>query len=356
MASLPHAGTALRVGHVYLDVPRRRLRYLNAIAKELRQEGVPFVVDDLATGALRTLAGDAVTAGDLPLYVAWRDGRPAEAEFFLPRPGGPDWLVAWSASPLWGTASRLDGVLGTVTCGPPGPDPRQLAELSHDLRTPLHVLRVQCAVLEAQPSADAETAQGLEVLRNAADRAVKIAMELLDSCRGPAPRTRAASVHWFALEPFLAGLAAEQAVAARDKGLALHADVAAVHGWQARSDPMRLGRLLANLLTNAVRYTSQGGVVLKAEWREEAAQRQLAVSVLDTGPGITEEEQESIFHAYKRGKAGQGDDSGGSGLGLAVVDRLAAELGVRIEVESHPGRGSTFQLLLPPTLLRLASP
>src|SRR5262249_54956632 len=157
--------------------------------------------------------------------------------------------------------------------------------------------RLQCAVLKALARLGGEMAKELTVLRAAANRAVEIAMELLDCCRGPAPRARQMTLKWFALEPFLAGLAEEQALAARAKGLLLYADVAAAHGRQAQSDPVRLGRLLANLLANAVRYTSQGGVTLRAEWREEEAQRLLAISVLDTGPGITEEEQESIFHA-----------------------------------------------------------
>src|SRR5262249_53905069 len=191
---------------------------------------------------------------------------------------------------------------------------------AHDLRTPLQTLRLQCALLEQLASPEGELATGLEVGRSAAERAVQIALELLECCRGPVPRSAAAALRWFPLEPFLHGLADEQAVMARAKGLVLRADLSAARGWAARSDPLRLGRVLANLLGNAVRYTPRGGVVLRAAWRDEIAQRVLAVSVIDTGPGMTEEEQEVIFQPYERGKAGQDPDSGGSGLGLAVVD------------------------------------
>jgi signal transduction histidine kinase len=95
-----------------------------------------------------------------------------------------------------------------------------------------------------------------------------------------------------------------------------------------------------------------------ASWREENSGRRLVLSVVDTGPGITREEQESIFQPFERGRAGkeedtsQQGDSGGSGLGLAVVDRLVEELGLEIEVYSEYGRGSSFRLVVPASMLR----
>ena len=129
----------------------------------------------------------------------------------------------------------------------------------------------------------------------------------------------------------------------------------AAQGWEVHSEPVRLGRLLGNLLVNAVRYTPRGGIALRAAWRQEPGERLLEVSVTDTGPGIPREEHESIFQPYERGRVGRDSDSGGSGLGLAVVDRLVEELGLRVEVESITGHGSTFVVLVPATLLRRAS-
>jgi signal transduction histidine kinase len=350
-----HAITATRrVGHVYLNATRRRLRLLNRTAKELHAAGLPLTPTDLDAGALQTPDGRVATAADHPLFVAWRDGRPAKASFVLTRPGGTIWHVDWSASPVWRTASQIQGVVGTVVCGPPEPDARRLAELSHDLRTPLQTLRLQCALLEHLVAPEDDLADSLGILRRAAERAGQIAQELLETCRGPV-RARPAELRWFPLEPFLKGLAEEQAVSARAKGLPLHAELTAVHGWEMRSDPVRLARVLSNLLVNAVRYTPRGGVALRVGWRDDVAQRLLRVSVIDTGPGISEDERESIFHPYERGKTGQDSDSGGSGLGLAVVDRLVEELGLRVELESRSGRGSTFHLLVPAPLLRLAA-
>lgn len=360
MPPLPQTQTTLRVGHVYLDVTRRNLRWLNAVAAQLHKEGVPILAADFEAGTLRRATdGQVATAADLPLYTTWREGQPAEVEFLLSRPGGAVWHVAWSASPVWGEESRLEGVLGTVICGPPQPDPHRLAELSHDLRTPLQALTLQCAALQRSAVAipgGANLAEGLALVRSAAERAVHIAMELLDCSRGPAPRNRSPKRQWFALAPFLKGLVDEQTAAAQAKGLALTAELDAAGGWEIHSDSVRLGRLLGNLLVNAVRYTPQGGIALQTVWREERGERFLELSVHDTGPGIAKEEQESIFQAYERGKAGRDSDSGGSGLGLAVVDRLVEELGLRVEVESITGRGSTFAVLVPTVLLRRTDP
>jgi hypothetical protein len=345
--------TMARVGHLYLDVSRWLLHLLNPTARELSDAGVPLTALDPQRQALLTPQGQAATAADLPLLRASREGRPVEAQFLLPRPGGPAWLVGWTAVPFRDPAGRVIGVLGSVTCSPPGPDWQLLAELSHDLGAPLHALGLLCAVLDKLPAGE-EVQKVAQAIRGAADRAVQIGRQILDSCRGPAPRRVAPPPDWFPLAPFLTALAQEQAPAAARKGLALQADFTSVQGWEACLDPVRLGRLLANLLVNAVRYTSKGQVNFRASWRQEAQGRLLALSVVDTGAGISEEEKASIFHPFERGTAGKDSDSLGSGLGLSVVDRLVHELGLALDVNSESGQGSAFHLLLPATLLRQA--
>jgi signal transduction histidine kinase len=356
MRPVPQTRPTTRTGHVYVDVPRRALRFLNPAAEELHNEGVPFLAGELTAGTLRTLSGEPVTATDLPLYLAWRTGRPVETQFLLTRPGGKVWHVAWTASPIAGEDTRLAGVLGTVACGPYQPDPDRVAELSHDLRTPLQTLRLQCTVVEQLAQSHPELAASLTIVRNSAERAVQLALELLDCCRGPMPRgQQSAALQWFALGSMLRSLADEQAVVAQAKGLELTSELAAAQGWEVHSNPLRLGRVVANLLANAVRYTPRGQVALRTAWREENSERLLEIHIIDSGPGIGEEEHDSIFNAYERGKAGQ-SDSGGSGLGLAVVDRLVEELGLKVELESFHGQGSTFTLLMPESMLRPSHP
>jgi signal transduction histidine kinase len=248
--------------------------------------------------------------------------------------------------------------MGSVFCRPPDPDARRMAELAHDFRTPLQSLRLLCALLDRQSHHHPDLAKLIENIRFAADRGLELALEFLDYCRGRVSKAPGAAVSWFTLEPFLLGLAQEQNAMAQAKGLTLACDVSAAHGWEIQSDRARLGRVLANLLSNAVRYTPLGRVEFQASWREGDGGRKLVLSVVDTGPGITREEQESIFQPFERGRAGmeedtsQGGDSGGSGLGLAVVDRLVQELGLEIEVYSEYGHGSSFRLVVPTAMLR----
>lgn len=190
-------------------------------------------------------------------------------------------------------------------------------------------------------------------LAAAADRTLAIGMDLLEWCRSPMQIGRPVTRTWFALTPFAAALVAEQLPATQKKSISLRTDLTASQGWQVHSDATRLGRLLANLLANAVHYTQTGGVELKASWREDAAgnRQGLVLSVIDTGPGIASEDQESIFQPFRRGK-GKESDSSGSGVGLAVVDRLVEELELTLEVFSEYGHGSSFELILPMKYLR----
>jgi hypothetical protein len=347
--------TGPRVGHFYLDVRKRLLYCLNETARDLLREGLPVLRHDLERQPLQTLTGEPVQADDLPVPRVWRQGTPCEATFVLARPGAAPQHLTWSAAPL-SDSQGLRGVVASVTVGPPEPDWEELAGLAHDLRTPLQALRLLVPMLEGTPLLHAEARAALERIRTAADRAMSIGMDLLEWARGPTVGPHRIDRDWFPLAPVLSDLAAEQLAPARRKGIELTLDLAAAEGLEVHTDKVRLGRLLSNLLANAVRYTSAGRVLLSATWREDAAGRReaLSLAVVDTGAGLSAEDQESIFQAYERGKAGREGDSGGSGVGLAVVDRLVKDLGLTLEVFSEFGRGSTFELLLPPSLLRPA--
>jgi signal transduction histidine kinase len=352
-AGTQRPATGPQAGHLYLDVRQRLLYCLNETARDLVREGVPFLRDQLGRLPLQTLTGEPVTPDDLPLHRVWQQGTPCEATFVLARPGAAPQHLTWSAAPL-SDADGLRGVVASVTAGPPEPDWEELAGLAHDLRTPLQALRLLVPMLESTPLLHPEARAVLERIRTATDRALSIGMDLLGWARGPTVGPHRIDRAWFPLTPFLTELANEQLPPARRKGIDLTLDLAAADGLEVHTDKVRLGRLLANLLANAVRYTSAGRVLFSATWREdEAGQREaLSLAVVDTGAGLSAEEQESIFQAYERGKAGREGDSGGSGVGLAVVDRLVKDLGLTLEVFSEYGRGSTFELLLPPAALR----
>jgi hypothetical protein len=343
-----------RIGLVYLDLRHQRLRFLNRMARSLRSEGVPFTTEDLARHRMQTPEGDPVGANQLPLIQAWRAGHSVESHFVLPREGRADLHLFWSASPHK-DRGKVVGVFGSVYCGAKEPDWKVMAGLAHDLSTPLNALNLLGSLLERQTLPAEDLRQCLGDLRVAIGRALEVGNELLDYCRNPGQTDREPETVWFELEPFLDGLVHEQIVAARQKGLTLTSRLAETRGWEVNTDPLRLGRLLTNLLVNAIRYTHSGTVELNAEWRGGPEGKTLRLGVVDTGTGIATEEQESIFQPFERGHATREDDSGGSGLGLAVVDLLRNDLGLELNVDSEIGRGSAFYLLLPSGILRTSA-
>ena len=108
------------------------------------------------------------------------------------------------------------------------------------------------------------------------------------------------------------------------------------------SDPLMMRRILQNLLSNALRYTQKGGVLMGCRPRGD----RLCIQVHDTGPGIPEAQQQAIFVEFQRGESSDGDQAG-FGLGLSIVYRFATELGHDIQLNSRLGRGSTFSITLP---------
>jgi two-component system, sensor histidine kinase len=101
-------------------------------------------------------------------------------------------------------------------------------------------------------------------------------------------------------------------------------------------------RVLQNLVSNAVRYTHAGGVLVGVRRRGETC----VIEVVDSGSGISEGERETIFEEFYRGKAAAGGAHAGLGLGLAIVQRTASTLGHALALKSEPGKGSTFRLSL----------
>lgn len=214
-----------------------------------------------------------------------------------------------------------------------------LAAASHDLRQPLHALGLYVAALAAR-------ATGAEVrpLVGSVQRAVA-ALEsqfeqLLDLSRLEAGAIQPAQVR-VALAPLFARVAAELKPQADAKGLVLR--VASTRR-AVRSDPAMLERIVRNLVANAIRYTEAGGVLLGA--RQCGAC--IAIDVIDTGIGIPVEHHARIFEEFYQVREPRSSRShAGMGLGLAIVRRLAALLGHRIEVASQVGRGSRFRVLAP---------
>jgi signal transduction histidine kinase/CheY-like chemotaxis protein len=116
------------------------------------------------------------------------------------------------------------------------------------------------------------------------------------------------------------------------------------------SDPLMLRRILQNLLTNALRYTQHGGVLMGCRQKGD----EVRIQVHDTGPGIPEAQRQAIFQEFQRGEANTGDGAG-FGLGLSIVRRFATVLGHDVQLSSRVGYGSTFSVTLPRTELEIGA-
>lgn len=209
-----------------------------------------------------------------------------------------------------------------------------LAAVSHDLLQPLNAARLFTSALLERPS---ETL--VRNVSNSLEDVENLLGTLVDISKLDAGVIKA-DIAPFALSELLDNLAVEYTELARSEGLELH-----FVGCSAlvRSDIQLLARILRNLLSNALRYTYKGRVVLGCRRQHQ----RLSIQVWDSGMGIAEERLEEIFQEFKRGDVQRPDQDRGLGLGLAIVEKIAGILGHRISVRSWPGKGSMFSVEVP---------
>ncbi|WP_315872182.1 NahK/ErcS family hybrid sensor histidine kinase/response regulator [Pseudomonas sp. JV449] len=209
-----------------------------------------------------------------------------------------------------------------------------LAAVSHDLLQPLNAARLFTSALLERPS---ETL--VRNVSNSLEDVENLLGTLVDISKLDAGVIKA-DIAPFALSELLDNLAVEYTELARSEGLELH-----FVGCSAlvRSDIQLLARILRNLLSNALRYTYKGRVVLGCRRQHQ----RLSIQVWDSGMGIAEERLEEIFQEFKRGDVQRPDQDRGLGLGLAIVEKIAGILGHRVSVKSWPGKGSMFSVEVP---------
>jgi PAS domain S-box-containing protein len=211
-----------------------------------------------------------------------------------------------------------------------------LAAASHDLRQPLQTLRFLQAALEPHhPSGEARNL--VDGIGQSLDTMTSILSSLLDVNSLESGNVRP-SVSEFSLNEIFEPLAGDFAAQVQERGLRL----CIVHsGLIIRSDRRMLAEMIRNLLSNAVRYTDRGRILLGCRRAGDS----IRIEVWDSGVGITEDQLPHVFHEYYQGTAGA--ERGGFGLGLAIVKRLGAILGHRVEVRSISGKGTRFFIEVP---------
>jgi signal transduction histidine kinase len=215
---------------------------------------------------------------------------------------------------------------------------RFLAVASHDLRQPMHALGLFVAQLRSHMTS-AEGSRLVDRIDDAVAGMNELFNALLDITTLDAGVLTPAIAE-FPVAGLLGKIGSTFAAVAEEKGLSLR--LASTSAW-VRSDPVLLERIVLNLVSNAVRYTTSGGIVVGCRRRGAL----LRIDVADSGPGIPEDQQRKIFGEFYRLADAAKTNQAGLGLGLAIVERLCALLDHPIELKSTPGKGSRFSVVVP---------
>jgi signal transduction histidine kinase/DNA-binding response OmpR family regulator/HPt (histidine-containing phosphotransfer) domain-containing protein len=221
-----------------------------------------------------------------------------------------------------------------------------LANMSHEIRTPMNaIIGMTQLALEAE-SVD-ERRDFIAKASRSAQSLLGIINDILDFSKIEAGKLELESVP-LSVNELVSGLADVFASTAHDKGLELLFDVAPTLPAHLAGDPLRLRQVLQNLISNALKFTASGEVVVRVEKVSESeGQVECRFSVRDTGIGISPEQLPRLFQSFFQTDSSVTRKYGGTGLGLAISKRLVELMGGRIGVDSAPGRGSCFWFHLP---------
>lgn len=236
-----------------------------------------------------------------------------------------------------------------------------LANVSHELRTPLNAIVGFVDLLREGVYGELAPRQvkPVERIEASANHLRHLVDQVLDLAKMAAGRLEI-HTETIDLRPFVLDVASEIESLVSEKGISLSLVMGAALP-RIRTDPTHLRQILMNLLGNAIKYTHEGGIVIRTRLvdnfpddesgpaRSPSPNPWIGIQVMDTGIGIHPADQTRIFEEFEQVDAGPRGNSAerGTGLGLAISRRLAGLIGGMVELESEPGKGSTFTLWLP---------
>ena len=216
-----------------------------------------------------------------------------------------------------------------------------LANISHEIRTPMNAIIGYAQIMQHSQDLPDKHRRAIETIQTSGDHLLKLINEVLDISKIEAGRMEVHRAD-FDLTQLLQSMAVMFELRCREAGLAWRLEPPRPSSLPVRGDESKLMQVLINLLGNAVKFTGEGSVALRvsAQGRES-----YLFEVVDTGQGISQEEQDRLFQPFQQGEAGR--QRGGTGLGLAVSKRLVELMGGSLGLESTLGHGTRFYFNLP---------
>ncbi len=268
--------------------------------------------------------------------------RGAPSEWRLVRAGRTLRVRAIPFAPL-GSVSGVLLTLDDVTSQEALETTRQkfISNVSHELKTPVTAIRIAAENLQEEALPDTAQAGAQSILRSV-DRLAMLLGDLSELSRIESGALHLDPVR-LDLAAFIASVVKDQQARLTEASVQLDVDLDAPEGSVLQADPLRLSQVLENLLSNAIKFSPPGGRVRLGVHLSPQGQ---LWEVSDQGPGVPEAEQGRIFERFYRSQVAKAKP--GTGLGLAIVKHLCRLMGGEVTVESRPGNGATFKVMLPP--------
>ena len=217
-----------------------------------------------------------------------------------------------------------------------------LANMSHEIRTPLNGI-VGFTQLLKSTKLTPDQAEFISVIESSSDNLLAIVNDILDLSKINADKIEFESIPFNAISKFEDAIESYGAKAAQ-KNIEFGVFVDPSLPKTLIGDPTKISQVIVNLISNAIKFTSQHGSVdvIIEKVKESSMDATVYFAVKDTGIGISDEQKGKIFEAFAQADAGTSRKYGGTGLGLAISSKLVDLMGGKLDIESQPGKGSTF--------------
>ena len=217
-----------------------------------------------------------------------------------------------------------------------------ISNMSHEIRTPMNGVMGMAQLLVRPKIQNEKRLQYAQTILNAGHTLQSLLNDILDLSKVESGKLKLESVA-FAVDSIVGDIHALFAEGARAKGLQLESVWQGTKGQCYLGDTHRLRQMLSNLVNNAIKFTDHGFVrIVACEIERQSLHAELEFSVLDSGIGLTHEQQTRLFQPFSQADSSTTRKFGGSGLGLSIVLQLSKLMGGEVGIDSEPGKGSRF--------------